>query len=154
NQRRCGFLAIQRATGDSRRLVEPKIALLVNSCIGEACGNAMKASSGFDPRRLLAYAEVYHKFRRLVQSENSASRLVNDFLKIGPGQRVLDIGCGTADILAELPCDIDYHGYDIETAYVAAARQRYGHRGSFVVRSVSPEAVDDLGTFDVVISLG
>jgi cyclopropane fatty-acyl-phospholipid synthase-like methyltransferase len=118
------------------------------------CDNAMKASSGFDPRRLLAYSEIYRKFRRLVQSENSASRLVNDFLKIGPGQRVLDIGCGTADILAELPHEIDYHGYDIETAYVAAARERYGDRGTFAVRSVSQEAVEDVGKFDVVISLG
>jgi SAM-dependent methyltransferase len=114
----------------------------------------MKASGGFDPRRLLAYPELYRKFQRLVQSRNSATRLVDDFLKIIPGQRVLDIGCGTADILAQLPLDIDYHGYDIEPGYIASARQRYGHRGSFVVRSVSPEAVESLGTFDMVISLG
>jgi SAM-dependent methyltransferase len=114
----------------------------------------MKASSGFDPRRLLAHPEIYRKFRRLVQSKNSGTRLVGEFLKIDPGQRVLDIGCGTADILAQLPLDIDYHGYDVEPAYLASARQRYGYRGSFVVRSVSPEAVEGLGTFDVVISLG
>jgi SAM-dependent methyltransferase len=114
----------------------------------------MKAFSGLDPRRLLAYSESYRKFRSCVQSKNSASRLVNDFLKINSGQRVLDIGCGTADILAQLPRDIDYYGYDIEPAYIAAARERYGHRGLFVVRSVSLEAVDGLGTFDVIISLG
>jgi cyclopropane fatty-acyl-phospholipid synthase-like methyltransferase len=114
----------------------------------------MTASSGFDPRRVLAHPEIYRKFRSLVQSKNSATRLVGEFLKIDPGQRVLDIGCGTADILAQLPLDIDYHGYDVEPAYLTSARQRYGHRGSFVVRSVSPEAVEGLGTFDVVISLG
>ena len=113
----------------------------------------MKASRGFDPRRLLAYPEVYRRFKDVVAG-NSATRLIADFLKINSGQRVLDIGCGTADIVAQLPDDIDYHGYDIEPDYIAAARERYGHRGSFVVRSVSPEAVDGLGTFDVVISLG
>lgn len=113
----------------------------------------MKAPGGFDPRRLLAYPEVYRKFKSVVAG-NSATRLIVDHLKIDSGQRVLDIGCGTADIVALLPRDIDYHGYDIEPNYVAAAQERYGDRGSFFVRSVSPEAVDHLGTFDVVISLG
>jgi len=113
----------------------------------------MKTSRGFDPRRLLAHPEIYRKFRHTVAG-NSAARLVADFLKIESGQRVLDIGCGTADILDHIPHDIDYHGYDIEPGYIASARERYGHRASFAVRSVSPEAADGLGMFDVVIALG
>jgi SAM-dependent methyltransferase len=113
----------------------------------------MSRPRGFDPRRFLAYPEVYRKFRRGLAGD-SAARLVADFLKIGSGQRVLDVGCGTADILDKLPDDIDYHGYDIDPAYIAAARERYGHRGSFVLRSVSADAVKGLGTFDVVIALG
>ena len=114
----------------------------------------LKAFSGVDPRRLLAYPEVYRNFQRLVQGSNARPRLVKDFLKIDPGQRVLDIGCGTADILAHLPHDIDYHGYDIDVAYIASARARYGHRGSFVVGSVSPELTHGVATFDMVIALG
>ena len=109
----------------------------------------MKAFRRLNPRGVLAYSGAYRKLRTLVQSKNSASRLVSDFLKIHPGQRVLDIGCGTGDILAQLPHDMDYHGYDIDPGYIASARKRYGHRGSFVVRSVSLEAMDGLGTFDV-----
>jgi SAM-dependent methyltransferase len=70
-----------------------------------------------------------------------------------PGQRVLDIGCGPAEILAYLPNNIDYHGFDAEQNYIEAARARYGDRGSFAVRAVTPDAVNDIGTFDVVISL-
>jgi len=114
----------------------------------------MKAFGRVDPRRLLACPGIYCKFRGFVQSRNSATRLLDDFLKIRPGQRVLDIGCGTADILAQLPVGTDYHGYDIEPAYIASARARYGQRGSFDVSAVSPEAADGLGKFDVVISLG
>jgi SAM-dependent methyltransferase len=82
------------------------------------------------------------------------SRITDEILKIRPGQRVLDIGCGPADILSRLPADIDYVGFDLEQRYIEAARQRYGGRASFFVRAVRPDAVHDLGTFDVVIALG
>ena len=113
----------------------------------------MKTSHRIDPRRLLAFPGFYRKFRQAVAG-NAATRLVGDFLKIDSRHRVLDIGCGTADILDQLPQGIDYHGYDIEPAYITSALERYGHRGSCVIRSVSPEAVEGLGTFDVVIALG
>jgi SAM-dependent methyltransferase len=85
---------------------------------------------------------------------SSYSRVADQILRIQPGQRVLDIGCGPADILDRLPAGIDYCGYDIEARYIEAARLRYGDRGSFFVRAVTPEAIHDLGTFDVVMSLG
>ena len=66
---------------------------------------------------------------------------------------MLDIGCGPADILASLPQDIDYVGFDLEANYVESARKRFGTRGRFEVRAVAPEAVQDVGTFDVVMSL-
>jgi SAM-dependent methyltransferase len=113
----------------------------------------MTSSRRLDPRRLLAHPKIYRTFRRALASDRPG-RLVTDFLKIDPGQRVLDIGCGTGDILDELPDDIDYHGFDVNPAYIAAARERYGNRGSFVVRSLSAEAVEDLGAFDVIIALG
>jgi cyclopropane fatty-acyl-phospholipid synthase-like methyltransferase len=107
----------------------------------------------FDPRRLLSISSVYRSLQARLRSDSTVSRLTGEFLKIAPGQRVLDIGCGPADILAYLPEDIDYQGYDAESNYIATARKRYGERGSFAVRAVSPEAVDDIGTFDVVMSL-
>jgi SAM-dependent methyltransferase len=82
------------------------------------------------------------------------SRLTDQILRIQPRQRVLDIGCGPADILSRLPAGVDYCGFDTEARYIKEARLRYGNRGSFFVRSVTPDAIDDLGTFDVVMSLG
>jgi SAM-dependent methyltransferase len=112
----------------------------------------MAAYSAFDPRRILSYPKLYRTFQRMVSSDHD--RLTDQFLKIRSGQRVLDIGCGPADILSRLPADIDYYGFDLEQRYIEGARLRYGNRGSFFVRAVTPEAIDDLGTFDVVISLG
>lgn len=107
-----------------------------------------------DPRRLLSHAWVYSVFRKLVSGGRKENRIAKEFLRITPGQRVLDIGCGPADILADLPQGIDYHGYDFEPDYIASAKALYGDRGTFEVKAVTPEAVDDVGAFDVVISLG
>jgi SAM-dependent methyltransferase len=107
----------------------------------------------FDPRQLLSNSFVYRAFQARLRSDDTASRITDEFLRIAPGQRVLDIGCGPAEILAYLPNNIDYHGFDAEPNYIATARARHGNRGSFAVRAVSPDAVDDIGTFDVVMSL-
>ena len=104
-----------------------------------------------DPRQLLSYAWVYSLFRRLVTGKKE-NRYLKEFLRIVPGQRVLDIGCGPADLLADFPVGVDYHGYDHEPDYIASAKARYGDRGTFRVHAVTPDAVDDIGTFDVVLA--
>ena len=114
----------------------------------------MASGSIFDPRRLLAVSALYRSCQKCVARKNSATRLADEFLKIRPGQRVLDIGCGTAEIRSHLPADVDYYGYDLSPTYVASARRRHGDRGTFFVRAVSIEAVEDIGTFDAVISIG
>lgn len=107
-----------------------------------------------DPRRVLSYSWAYRKWRELVTTGDSYKRFAREFLRITPGQRVLDIGCGPADILDVLPDGIDYHGFDFEPKYIETARARYGKRGTFAVRAVTPDAVDDIGTFDVIMALG
>jgi cyclopropane fatty-acyl-phospholipid synthase-like methyltransferase len=107
----------------------------------------------FDPRKLLSISSFYRSFQSRLRSDHTPSRIRDEFLRIEPGQRVLDIGCGPADILAYLPTDINYHGFDAEQNYIETARARYGDRGSFAVGAVTPDAMNDIGTFDVVISL-
>src|SRR5215472_11026556 len=106
-----------------------------------------------DPRELLSVSSAYRALQSLIRNRDTSSRIRDEFLKIKPGQRVLDIGCGPADILAHLPDGIQYEGFDANPNYVATARARYRDRGSFTVRAITPDAVDDIGTFDDVISL-
>jgi len=54
-----------------------------------------------------------------------------------PGEKIVDFGCGTGDVLEFLPDGVDYVGVDISETYVMRARERFGRRGTFVVGSAS-----------------
>lgn len=79
-----------------------------------------------------------------------------DYVGAQPGDRILDIGCGPADVLTELPTDIDYVGFDHSEQCINSARQRHGTRGEFFTGNVDLAHIDRLGaaSFDIVIAHG
>lgn len=87
-------------------------------------------------RRLLAFPAAYDLFQDLVGARALRQRWIRDCLKPFPGARILDIGCGTAEILPLLPEDVRYTGFDMSPAYIGAAKKRYGGRGNFTCESV------------------
>jgi len=103
-------------------------------------------------RSLLGRPRIYSLFRRLVGRDTARAVYAREHLRLEPGQRVLDLGCGPGDILQFLPA-VDYVGYDINPAYIERARLRFGQRGEFHC-----QAVDDTLSlqmkFDVVIAHG
>jgi SAM-dependent methyltransferase len=105
-----------------------------------------------DLRRVLALPWAYRTFIRLIGSEEKRARYYREFLGARPGDRVLDIGCGPADVLSYLP-PVEYYGFDMNPSYIDSARERYGDRGSFYCRRVSRDAIDDVGgQFDLVLA--
>ena len=61
-------------------------------------------------------------------------RLVSEVAKPSPGDRVLDIGCGTGAALSCLG-QVDYTGLDMNPRYIAHARRKHGDTGRFLVYS-------------------
>lgn len=106
-----------------------------------------------DPRSLLARPAVYALFRRLVGRDSSRLSYAREHLRARPGQRVLDLGCGTGDILEFLP-PVRYVGFDISSDYIEHARRRFGERGEFHCRAVEEDMSVELGVFDLVIAHG
>ena len=103
-------------------------------------------------QRILAMPALYRLFGR-VAAGNAYDAYVRDFVRPVAGQRVLDIGCGPGDILARLP-DVDYLGIDHHAPYIAAARKRYGNRGTFRCEDVAASVIRDAGAFDLVMANG
>lgn len=104
-------------------------------------------------RRILEVPNVYSGFQDFVGSHTARRRVVDELLQIRPGDRVLDVGCGPADILEYLP-EVDYLGIDYSEAYIEAARRRFGDRGRFVAADVATLGERGEGGFDVAIALG
>jgi SAM-dependent methyltransferase len=104
-------------------------------------------------RGLLADPRVYSLFRRLVGRDSARAVYAREHLRVQPGQRVLDVGCGPGDILAFLP-EVRYEGYDISPQYIERARQRFGARGEFHCHAVDDSLPVPAGGFDVAIAHG
>ena len=110
-----------------------------------------EASSGL--YRLLFHPAVYELVQRLVGADRTRRWFVNEVLRPYPGCKVLDIGCGTGELLPYLG-DVDYVGVDNNPAYIEKASQRFGKAGRFVCASVDDLEVGRLGPFDRIMLVG
>jgi len=97
---------------------------------------------------ILSRPGAYSLLQRLLDGSKSLSLFVQDHLRPQPGDRILDIGCGTGEILDHLP-EVEYVGIDINRRYIEAARERYGDRGEFHQIDVR-DAQFPSGSFNIV----
>ena len=103
-------------------------------------------------RRLLSVPAIYSSLQNGIGARKARIRFVKEHVRPKPGEKVLDIGCGTGEIL-ELLNEQDYVGFDLSESYIEAARARFGSQGQFLVGSVShPPPL--AGAFDLAIAIG
>jgi SAM-dependent methyltransferase len=104
-------------------------------------------------RRALAVPAAYRLFS-WVAGGDARDTYVREYVRPAPHARILDIGCGPADILEFLPAGVTYVGFDDSAAYVAAAQRRFGGRGEFSCQRLTPELVARYAGFDLVLANG
>lgn len=104
-------------------------------------------------RSLLSSPAIYDIVQNLMGADSGRKALVRGHIRPETGDRLLDIGCGTARILDYLP-QVEYYGFDLSGAYIKAARRRYGGRGVFTCGLVEQAAIDHLEPFDIVLATG
>ena len=82
-------------------------------------------------------------------ADRAIIRYVNEILRPAPGMSMLDVACGTANILPYLP-PLDYTGIDLNEKHIAYARARYGNRGRFVVGNAADDLKQEGRQFDLI----
>ena len=106
-------------------------------------------------RSLLALPVVYRLTNFVFSKPKFIRWFLDTIIDVRDGQKLVDIGCGPADILADLGQAVEYVGLDISTAYIDAARERYGARGLFIAGSVNEWVADArISGADVVLCYG
>jgi SAM-dependent methyltransferase len=82
--------------------------------------------------RWLKMPFLYNLFQGVVGGNALRRRILLNHARARPGDKVIDIGCGPARALQNLP-DVDYLGLDINPDYIGFAKRTYGDKGTFVV---------------------
>jgi cyclopropane fatty-acyl-phospholipid synthase-like methyltransferase len=90
----------------------------------------------------------------MVGGRSAGRTYLAEYVKPAPGDKILDIGCGPADILNYLPA-VNYTGLDISPEYICSAKKRFGSRGRFFCNDVGLAKIEgEQGTFDLVLAIG
>ena len=105
-----------------------------------------------DIRSILAIPTIYRLFSNLIGGD-ARCLYVDKHIRPRYGDKILDIGCGSADILSYLP-SVEYVGLDSSQAYINSAKKRFGNRGTFLTKKVSKNAINEVSFFDIVLAGG
>ena len=102
---------------------------------------------------VLDFPRAYTWFANCIGGDARAT-YAREYVKPVSGQRIIDIGCGPADIVSELPVGVEYVGFDVSQQYIDAARTRFGERGTFHCQAVSSELASHYSRFDIAMANG
>lgn len=105
-------------------------------------------------KKPLAAPAVFDLYQRMVGAPRMLERFVAEWLRPESGDRLLDIGCGTGAMVPYLPDDVELLGIDISEPYIAAAKARYGGKGTFRVADASDQSLDLGEPYDIAFASG
>lgn len=103
---------------------------------------------------ILRHAKLYDLFQHVVGGYRARRHYVDHHIRPASGMRVLDIGCGTGEMLDFFPPETTYVGLDPSPEYIRAASERFGDRGTFICSAEGETEIPHWGAFDVVHSTG
>ena len=70
---------------------------------------------------------LYNLLQDAIGGNALRQRFIRNHVRAKPGDKVIDIGCGPAQILPWLP-EVYYLGFDINAAYIASAKRTHAAR--------------------------
>jgi SAM-dependent methyltransferase len=105
-------------------------------------------------RAALSWPLIYELFQFVMGARRGRQDFVDSFIRPREGCRILDWGCGTAEIYGYLPKSIEYWGFDISPKYISAANERFGKFENFNCMHSDKMDYSKLPKFDVILAIG
>mgnify|MGYP001357462742 CR=1 FL=1 len=102
--------------------------------------------------RLLSNTFFYSLVQKVMSATSFREKIVKKYIT-KHNVKVLDIGCGPAEILDVLP-KIRYYGFDINPIYINFAKKKYENKGKFFCKKFTNKNTKYLPKFDHVLLLG
>jgi len=100
---------------------------------------------------------LYDLFQHMVGANRWRRRVIEERVlpALAIGAAVIDIGCGTGEVLNYLPNTLCYMGFDRNPQYIADARRRFvGRNASFHCEELTPSYRGVDSSADCVLALG
>jgi SAM-dependent methyltransferase len=107
-------------------------------------------TSGF--KKILSHPYVYNALQMILGSKNASQQYVTHYIRPKQQDTILDIGCGTANILNFLPSQIEYYGFDLNKEYIEHARRVFGKRGQFICANVNNIDTNSFPKFNIILA--
>lgn len=103
-------------------------------------------------KRILAYPRIYNLYQSLIGANAYLKHFSETFIETEKYVRMLDMGCGTANIVPFLSSKIDYLGIDFSQKYINYASRKYS-KHTFLCGNICEQNQIN-GAFDIIISKG
>lgn len=106
-------------------------------------------------RAVLSNSKIYDLFQRIMGAKKGRAFFAERYIRAQNGDRVLDVGCGTAEIRDFLPA-VEYYGFDPNPHYIKSAQNRLCDVPGcmFFCTPVDKVTLSALPKFDIVLALG
>lgn len=109
-------------------------------------------------RHAFAIPWMYDGFQKLVGAYLWRRKVIEQLVvpNMPHSGKLVDIGCGTAEVLTYLPKGIEYIGFDRNAAYIDQAKRHYRdyHNATFTCEELSLDCIYNTERADVVLALG
>ena len=104
--------------------------------------------------RFLSYSTLYNFSQRIMGAHSGRLDFSKNYIRANKSDFVLDIGCGTGEILDYLPA-VNYYGIDFSLEYIEAAKLKFGDKGQFKCMTIKEGLPSELNNkFDVALAIG
>lgn len=107
--------------------------------------------------RLLGMPQFYRLSQKVFGKNKLYKILLKEYIKQKEGDSILDIGCGTADIVEFLAEKINYVGFDVNPRYINYAKNKFisnKNKIKLYNKRVNEADAKAFEKFDFIISIG